>query len=278
MADNQKFLDNQNGLPALWQQIVSIFAKKTDMPTKTSELTNDSGYITEHQDISGKLDKTGDASNTTTKFTQAATRANLSSGEKLSISFGKVMKYFADLKAVAFSGSYNDLTNKPSIPASVLDLSDGADYAKKSEIPTDNADLSNGAGYQTAAQVNTAITGKGYQTAQQVESTITGKGYQTAAQVESKITGKGYQTASQVDSKINTALLTVMEWKGTVATEADLPASPKTGDTYNITAKSSYGDAGTNVTWDGDKKAWDPMPSSFTVQAMTAEEVLAICQ
>ena len=33
-------------------------ALKTDIPTKTSQLTNDSGFLTEHQDISGKADKT----------------------------------------------------------------------------------------------------------------------------------------------------------------------------------------------------------------------------
>ena len=33
------------------------FAKTEDIPTKVSELTNDSGYLTEHQDISGKVDK-----------------------------------------------------------------------------------------------------------------------------------------------------------------------------------------------------------------------------
>lgn len=276
MADMQKFLDNQNGLPTLWNRIKAVFAGKDEIPTKTSQLTNDSGYLTQHQDISGKLDKAGDASNVTATFTQAATRANLTSKEKLSVSLGKIMKYFADLKTVAFSGNYADLTNKPTIPGAVTDLSDGADYAKKSEIPTDNADLTNGAGYQTAAQVNTTITGKGYQTAAQVKTTVEGYGYQTAAQVETKITGKGYQTAAQVDSKINSALVSVMAWKGSVATEAELPATPKIGDTYNITAKSSYGDAGTNVTWDG--KAWDPMPSSFTVQAMTVDEVIAVCQ
>ena len=37
------------------------YAKKTDIPTKTSELINDSGYLTEHQDISGKQDKLTDA-------------------------------------------------------------------------------------------------------------------------------------------------------------------------------------------------------------------------
>ena len=34
------------------------FALKADIPTKTSQLTNDSGFLTAHQDISGKADKT----------------------------------------------------------------------------------------------------------------------------------------------------------------------------------------------------------------------------
>lgn len=67
--------------------------------------------------LAGKLDKTGDASNAVTKFTQAGSRANLTSGEKLSLSLGKAMKWFADLKTVAFSGSYSDLSGKPSIPS-----------------------------------------------------------------------------------------------------------------------------------------------------------------
>ena len=46
-------------------------------------------------------------------FTQAETRANINSGEKISVLFGKIKKYFADLKTVAFSGSYTDLSNKP---------------------------------------------------------------------------------------------------------------------------------------------------------------------
>ncbi len=42
-------------------------------------------------------------------FSQAATRANLASGEKIPVLFGKIMKWFADLKAVAFSGKFTDL-------------------------------------------------------------------------------------------------------------------------------------------------------------------------
>ena len=50
-------------------------------------------------------------------FTQASTRANIASGESLSTILGKIMKFFADLKTVAFTGSYNDLTDQPTIPA-----------------------------------------------------------------------------------------------------------------------------------------------------------------
>lgn len=46
-------------------------------------------------------------------FLQAETRENINSGEKLPVLFGKVKKFFADLKTVAFTGSYTDLSNKP---------------------------------------------------------------------------------------------------------------------------------------------------------------------
>lgn len=82
--------------------------------------------------VSEKLDKTGDASNVTIGFTTATTRSNLTTKEKLSISLGKISKWFSDLKAVAFSGSYNDLSNKPtSLPAS-----DVSAWAKASTKPT----------------------------------------------------------------------------------------------------------------------------------------------
>lgn len=40
-----KFLDD-TGLAYFWGKITAIFAKKTDIPTAVSELTNDSGYVT----------------------------------------------------------------------------------------------------------------------------------------------------------------------------------------------------------------------------------------
>ena len=67
-------------------------------------------------ELNKRPEKTGNASDMVTTFSQAASRANLPPGEKISVSFGKIMKFFAALKAVAFTGRYADLSNKPSIP------------------------------------------------------------------------------------------------------------------------------------------------------------------
>lgn len=64
-------------------------------------------------DLSGYLQKNGDASQVTATFSAAAAIENIVSGETLSIILGKVAKYLSELKTVATTGSYNDLTNKP---------------------------------------------------------------------------------------------------------------------------------------------------------------------
>lgn len=64
-------------------------------------------------DLSNYLTKTGDASKVTVAFTEADTRTLPVSGEALDIILGKLVKYLNSLSAVAFSGSFADLTNKP---------------------------------------------------------------------------------------------------------------------------------------------------------------------
>ena len=61
------------------------------VPTNISAFTNDSGYLTQHQDISGKANS-------------------------------------ADLADVATSGDYEDLINTPTIPTNVSDLTNDAGY------------------------------------------------------------------------------------------------------------------------------------------------------
>ena len=63
-----------------------------------------------------------DVSNSTVTYTQASNRTNIDTGEKLSVAFGKIKKYFADLKTVAFTGSYTDLMNIPDNLATTEEL------------------------------------------------------------------------------------------------------------------------------------------------------------
>lgn len=85
-------------------------ADKSAIPTKVSQLTNDKGYLTSHQDISGKADKTY-------VDTELAKKANSS-----------------------HTHSYNDLTDKPTIPsisnlATKTELTNGlATKADKTEL------------------------------------------------------------------------------------------------------------------------------------------------
>ena len=49
------------------------------------------------------------------EFTTADKRENITSKEKLPKILGKIARFFADLKTVAFSGKYSDLDGKPAI-------------------------------------------------------------------------------------------------------------------------------------------------------------------
>lgn len=159
------------------------------VPEKASELENDAGYGTytkpatgipksdlasgvqasldkadtalqKHQDISGKLDKTGDASNTTVAFSAASARENVKTGEKLSVIVGKIAKWFADLKTVAFTGSYNDLANKPTIPdgSKFLPLTGGV-MSGDIDMATNGKDILVGAHRSAESVIPTAVAG-----------------------------------------------------------------------------------------------------------------------
>lgn len=79
-------------------------------PTDVNEIAAEAA---KKVDVSGKLDKTGDGSNVTAAFTAASTRANIATGEKLSVLFGKIAKWFADFGSLAFKNkvSKSDLTS-----------------------------------------------------------------------------------------------------------------------------------------------------------------------
>ena len=131
-------------LPALSASVLNNLYNVTDAFTTTSDFVEGSGKsypagtnvavintgttanpvykydaMTGVIDLSGYLPANGNASNTTAAFIAAGSRTLPSTGETLAVIFGKILKYLSDLKTVAFTGSYSDLSNKPTVP--VLD-------------------------------------------------------------------------------------------------------------------------------------------------------------
>ena len=82
------------------------------VPTKTSDLTNDSGFLTEHQDISNLATKSELHSHSNKTILDGITQAKINSWDGKS----------------EFSGSYNDLTNKPTIPSKTSQLTNDSGY------------------------------------------------------------------------------------------------------------------------------------------------------
>ena len=72
-------------------------------PTQGSTNPVQSGGV--YSALNNKLDKTGDGSNVTAAFTAASSRTNIATGEKLSVLFGKIAKWFADLGSLAFKST-----------------------------------------------------------------------------------------------------------------------------------------------------------------------------
>ena len=72
-------------------------------PTQGSTNPVQSGGV--YSALVNKLDKTGDGSNVTVAFTAATTRANVATGEKLSVLFGKIAKWLSDLGSLAFKST-----------------------------------------------------------------------------------------------------------------------------------------------------------------------------
>ena len=152
--------------------------------------------------FSEKLNSNGAASDVTVAFTAAATRANVATGETLAIIVGKIAKWYADLKNVAWSGSYNDLTNRPQSMSPTAHASthaaEGSDaitpesIGAQAEITTRGILKGDGAG-----GVSQAVAGSDYQEAIAVTGLLKGTGNgavstaQAGADYQAPITQQG---------------------------------------------------------------------------------------
>lgn len=100
-------------------------------PTQGSANPVQSGGV--YSALANKLDKSGDGSNVTAAFTAATTRANIATGEKLSVLFGKIAKWFSDLGSLAFKST----VAKSDLASDVQTSLGKADSALQSYTETD---------------------------------------------------------------------------------------------------------------------------------------------
>lgn len=148
IPDKTSQLDNDSGY--ITNSALTGYAKKTEIPTKTSELTNDSGYITANDVPVKSVDgATGDVvTNAVKTTTQTLTDAQKQQA-RTNIGAG----------TSSFDGDYNSLTNKPTIPTKTSQLTNDSGfitdaaltgYAKTTDIPTKTSQLENDSHYITA--------------------------------------------------------------------------------------------------------------------------------
>ena len=149
-------VNGQTGDVVLNAESVGALPSTTKIPSATSDLTNDSGYITAAgapvQSVDGQ---TGEVvtnavkttAQTLTNAQKAQARTNIGAGTS------------------SFSGAYDDLTDKPTIPSktSELDNDSGfitnaalAPYAKTADVPTKTSQLNNDSGFVDAAGASAA--------------------------------------------------------------------------------------------------------------------------
>ncbi len=335
MANEKKWLDS-NGLLYLWSKIKAL------IPTKTSNLTNDSGYITINDVPEGAV-----ASTTPPKMDGTATV-----GTETAFARGDHIHPKDTTKVDKVSGkglSTNDLTNAlktnydsaythstsahaPSdaekniivgvkqngtaltpdasravditVPTKVSDLANDTGFITADEVPETytlpNATTSTLGGVKVGTNINvnagTISVANGSTSAKGVVqmSDATNSDVSTTAATSKAVkaaydlaNGKqspattlaGYgisdaYTKTQIDNKLSS----VLQYKGTKETYADLPTSGNVkGDVWNITnADATHGvNAGDNVAWNG--TAWDVLAGTIDLSAyMLIEDMVAI--
>ena len=193
--------------------------------TKFLNLSNDSTfesnspYIAVSQKaIKGAMDLKADKSDTYTK-SQVYTKTEVDTiAENIVIEGGGVTPQDLEPKVnrteladVAFSGSYTDLTNTPTIPTTVAQLTDASNYVLSSSL----ANIATSGSWNDLSSTPTSISGYGITDA---------------------------YTKTEIDTKMTSA----MHYKGSVAAVADLPSTGNAvGDFYNVTA------TGENYAWTG---------------------------
>ena len=107
-------------------------------PTQGSTNPVQSGGV--YTALANKLDKTGDGSNVTAEFTAASSRANIATGENLSVLFGKIAKWFSDLGSLAFKSTVAKTDLASDVQTSLGKADSALQSVTKSDVGLGNVD------------------------------------------------------------------------------------------------------------------------------------------
>ena len=115
---------------------------KPTIPSKTSDLTNDSGFLTQHQDISGKVDKVSGKGLSTNDYT--TTEKNKLAG----IAAGAEVNVQSDWSQ-SDSSADDYIKNKPAIPSKTSELTNDSGFLTQHQDISGKVDKVSGKGLST---------------------------------------------------------------------------------------------------------------------------------
>ena len=138
VADGQFELAKVSAITNLQQQL------DTTVPTSTSQLTNDSGFITSAQAPVQSVDgATGAVTTNAVKYTSQALTDAQKTQARTNIGAG----------TSSFSGSYNDLDNKPAIPNKTSELTNDSNFITSAGAPVQSVNSKTGTVTLSASDV-----------------------------------------------------------------------------------------------------------------------------
>ena len=169
-TSSDAFIKNKPAIPTKTSDITndSGFITSAAVPTKTSDLTNDSGFITNQvsnlanyytqSEVNGMFNslsvptKTSDLTNdsgflTSIPIASASTLGGVKIGNGINVAADGTIS-----AAISASSDWNDITNKPT---DVSYWTNDAGYITSADIPTKTSDLTNDSDFVTSADIPT---------------------------------------------------------------------------------------------------------------------------
>ena len=226
---------------------------KIKVPTKISELSNDAGYLTQHQDISNLATKS-EVSAVESKIpaayelptASATTLGGVKVGSGLSITNGVLsatggggvadsvewdkVQNKPNFANVATSGDYNDLSNKPIIPSVAGLASEAYVNEKVAAIKVPSLD-----GYAKTADLSTVATSGSYTDLVDKPTIPSVAGLASEAYVNEKV-------AAIIIPEVPTKVSELENDAGYLTTHQSLAEYAKTADLAQVAKTGSYND------------------------------------